>query len=269
MPFRDCAFVTDDDVTLKGWYIQQTNRGRLSNKVVVMMHPYNSNKANMLAVARALWEHGYSVFMFDFRSFAEKSTRQSVGFYEQRDAIAAIDYVKGSLGKELDRPIRIGLFGASMGGAVALMTSQKKKVDAVATDCAFASLRDVVVNGMRRMFPYLPDPLLAVSETCFCLFNEIYFSYGVDDVEPIDSVRLSNTPLFLIHSQNDEIVPVEHARDLFENAQTADKDLWVVEGHHIGAYFESPMEYSRRVIAFFDRTLVDPDDETHNHKGVD
>ena len=48
------------------------------------VQPFNSHKSNCLGMARQLWESGYSVFMFDFRSFAEIPTKQSVGYYEQR-----------------------------------------------------------------------------------------------------------------------------------------------------------------------------------------
>eukprot|EP00939_MAST-03C_sp_MAST-3C-sp1_P004179 g4179.t1 len=251
--------------------------------------------------------------MFDFRSFAEESTKQSVGFYEQRDALAAIRYVRESFGQKPsssssssskgevvvekepvrspERPIRVGLFGASMGGAVALLVSHGKRaeqVDAVVTDCAFASLRGVVRHGMRFTFPYMPETLLRFSETCLENFNLFWFGYSLDDVNPVEAVRGESQrsklkegdqdeieesgvaprtsaalpPMLIIHSENDEVVPIEHGKALYANAACPNRDceFWIVpDTHHIGAYFETPMEYNRRVVGFFDRAFSCPE----------
>ena len=63
-------------------------------------------------------------------------------------------------------------------------------------------------------------------------------------------------PVFFIHSQDDEIVPIDQCLDLYESATTEKKEFWVVPGtHHIGAYFTEPTEYTKRIISFFDRNL--------------
>jgi fermentation-respiration switch protein FrsA (DUF1100 family) len=153
--------------------------------------------------------------MTDFRSFAKKSTKQSIGYYEQRDAKAALSYVRNVLGAELDSPLRIGLFGASMGGAVALLVSHdaenKDHVKAIVTDCAFSSLRSVISHQMRVMFPFMPDIILQMSEMSMELFNIAVYDYSLSEIEPISVVSSSNEskqnpPLLLIHAENDETV---------------------------------------------------------------
>ena len=291
MPFRKCMFQTKDGVDLNAWYIPQTRRGKLSNRIIVLLHPYNSSKSNCLPIARSLWESGYSVFMTDFRSFAEKPTKQSIGYYEQRDARAALQYVRNVLGSELDSPFRIGLFGASMGGAVALLVSHSdESIRAVVTDCAFSSLRQVISHQMRVMFPFVPDIILRMSEMSMELFNIAAYDYSLDEIEPVNCVSskssISHPPLLLIHAEDDETVrhipfhniildpsyahshtrirtqqlqvTLDHGRKLFESAAVSDKDLWVVPNtQHIGAYFRMPLEYSKRVVQFYDRTLCE------------
>ena len=267
MPFRRCVFQTKDDIQLSAWYIPQTRRGKLSDRIVVLLHPYNSSKSNCLPIARSLWESGYSVFMTDFRSFAEKPTKQSIGYYEQRDAKAALSYVRNVLGSELDSPFRIGLFGASMGGAVALLVSESdESIRAVVTDCAFSSLRHVISHQMRLMFPFMPEFILRMSEMSMELFNIAMYDYSLDEIEPVKSVSSDDSssnhpPLLLIHAEDDETVPLDHGRTLFEKAAVSDKEIWVVPNtQHIGAYFRMPLEYSKRVVQFYDRTLGDDDE---------
>ena len=147
MPYNEVQFFTDDGVSLTGWFIQQSSGGKPARRVVVCCHPYNSNKSNLLAMARGLWDAKYSVFMFGFRSHADHPTAQSLGYLEQLDAKAAL-----RCAHETAPPgSRLGLVGASMGGAVALMVGHDPppapKVVGIATDCAFANLRDVCARG--------------------------------------------------------------------------------------------------------------------------
>ena len=159
MPFRNVEFTTEDDIVLRGWWIPVTLRGNVlcvcvfvffkafyfaisqqtktfekknkntnetkgqeSHRIAIIMHPYNNHKSNLLGVAAELWQNGYSVFMFDFRSFAQEKTRQSIGFHETKDAKAAIQYVLNHYYKEGES--QLVLMGASMGGACALLASQ-------------------------------------------------------------------------------------------------------------------------------------------------
>jgi len=142
MPYQEVQFFTEDGISLKGWFIPQSSGGQPSRRIVVCCHPHNSTKSNMLAVARGLWEQRYSVFMFDFRSFATTPTKQSVGYLEQRDARAAIACAR----RTAPAGSEVGIVGASMGGAVALIVGHEAEVNAVgiATDCAFSSLAEVL-----------------------------------------------------------------------------------------------------------------------------
>eukprot|EP00439_Symbiodinium_sp_Y106_P007943 s6880_g1.t1 len=64
-------FFTEDGISLTGWFIPQSSAGRPSRRILVFCHPYNNSKSNLLGVARGLWDRRYSIFMFDFRSFAD------------------------------------------------------------------------------------------------------------------------------------------------------------------------------------------------------
>ncbi len=121
MPFKRVTFHPrgNDKIVLEGWHIPQTQRGRMSKRLVVLNNPHNSDKSNLLGLAQDLWDAGYSVFMYDFRSHARNnSVQQSVGYFEQQDALAALDTAT-----EVHPDASIAVVGASMGGAVALMTA--------------------------------------------------------------------------------------------------------------------------------------------------
>ncbi len=55
MPYNKVEFATEDGVGLRGWWIPATLNGKDSTKILVLMHPYNNNKSNLLGVASGLW----------------------------------------------------------------------------------------------------------------------------------------------------------------------------------------------------------------------
>ena len=280
MPYTSDTVVTADDIALRGWHVQQTRDGQPSDRVIVVFHPYNTHKSNMLGMVRAFWDSGYSVYLADFRSFAERPTRQSLGFYERRDAGAVLRHVRKMYGGSA----KLGVVGASMGGAMALTTSfsdegRECDVGAVASDCAFCDLSDVLRNQIRQLG--LPAPAAEASLAVCKTFNKVWYGYSLDGVRPIDAVGdvrhvvsrdagdgeggkngeggkydSDGPPCLIIHSANDGIVPLSHGRRLFEAAKSKDKRLWIVpETEHLGAYFASRAEYSRRLVSFFDEVM--------------
>ena len=70
MPYREVVLETPDGIELGAWWMEQTVRGKSSSKCVLCFNPYNHDKSRMLGLARGLWESGYSVMLFDFRSHA-------------------------------------------------------------------------------------------------------------------------------------------------------------------------------------------------------
>ncbi|CAE8633943.1 unnamed protein product [Polarella glacialis] len=256
MPYHEVQFFTEDGVSLTGWFIPQSSGGRPSRRVIVCCHPHNSSKSNLLGVARGLWDRRYSVFMFDFRSFAHTKTRQSVGYFEQRDARAAVRCARLTAPEGSE----IGLIGASMGGAVALMVGHEAEVGAVgiATDCAFANLEDVLetaVSGALR----LPLPAVAVIVWLAGVLNPLLFGYRLSDVSPVAAVAsgalAGEVPLLIMHAEGDAIVAVSQAHAIHSAAAvSADQKELVVVQHcqHIGCFFRDRPAYVRRLVDFFD-----------------
>jgi alpha-beta hydrolase superfamily lysophospholipase len=153
-PYEEVQFFAADGVSLTGWHIPQSSQGKSSRRTIVCCHPYNHSKSNLLGVAAGFWKQGYSLFLFDFRSFAHNPTPQSIGFYEQRDARAAIE-----VAKRISPPdAKIGLMGASMGAAVSLIVGHEEAPGAVGicADCPFMSLRDVLEQAVHHQYPLLP-----------------------------------------------------------------------------------------------------------------
>lgn len=69
--------------------------------------------------------------------------------------------------------------------------------------------------------------------------------------EPIELARsISPTPLFIIHSQKDDMIPHSHSHGIF-NAAKEPKELWIKDnGGHAQLYEVDKAEYESRIHAF-------------------
>jgi len=247
--YEDVSFSSRaDELTLHGWYLPVEN----SEQIVIMVHGAEQNRADpnvkMLDIASGLVERGYNVLMFDLRGHGEsEGDMMSAGYHEKRDLLGAIDYEKGR-GFE-----RIGVLGFSMGAATTLMaTAENADIDAVVADSSFADLKDMIEPefSKRTKFPKLLLPgLLFMVKTM----------YGVDfnAIKPADLVsEIAPRPMFFIHGELDEVIPLEHAYKLHEASQNPQNQLWVVpQAGHVGSYAIHPEEYMNRITAFFNGVL--------------
>jgi esterase/lipase len=259
MPYSEVFFKTEDGIELSGWYVKQTINGEDSKRIVLLCAPFQHDKSTLLAISRGLWEAGYSTFMFDFRSHAPQQTIQTIGYLELRDARAALKYLKEEL---IPEEGKIAALGCSMGGAMALtLTAEQHEHDnediiAVATDCAFASFRDVVRGYLYKQISYsTPDLIIDVLLESLILFNYLIYGYDVNEVGPDNKLHLINEPLLVLHSLEDSVVNFNQAAKIMTKTSTEDdqKQLVTVAGDHIGGFFQNQNLYIRRLVSFLDQ----------------
>lgn len=248
LKYEDVSFSSRDGLTLRGWWLEAGD----SSRVVVMMHGANGHRADpgikMLDIAREMVNAGYNVLMFDLRGHGQSEGEHvSLGYYEQRDLLGAIDYVK-QRGMS-----KICVIGFSMGAATALMTAANcKQIDAIVADSSFAYLADIVEPqfSKRSSLPKFFIPLILF------VAKKIH---GIDlsIPKPVDAVRQFTTPpILIIHGGQDNTVPVEHASILARASCNPNTRLWIVpEAEHVGSHRARPKEYITQVLSFFDQAL--------------
>lgn len=246
LPFETISLTTSDGVRLVGWMIPaDAPRG-----LVVLCHGYLSQRGSVLGLAPELHKAGYTCVMFDFRRHGESGGDMStLGHLERRDLIAALDYAERLPGHA---GMPIGVLGISMGGAVAIMVAaEDRRVLAVVSDSAYADLGGAVNAFLRRSFgpfSFLGTPIKWIGER--------QIGRRASDVSPEKTAsKLSPRPLLLIHGDEDVTVPVRDAERIFAAAREP-KELWRLPNvHHVGAFGAANVEYTRRVVRFFNQTL--------------
>ena len=227
-----------DNLKLKGWFIPAK-----SNKTIIVMHGYPTNKADVLPFSLFLLKK-YNVFLFDFRSFGDsEGSYTTAGYKEVKDLDAAVKYLKTRTDSK-----KIGTLGFSLSGAVALM-NKNDDIKAIVTDSAYANLNNVI-NEMYKHFFVFKYSFVYLTR----LYGKIFFGVDAKDISPMDSIKTIDKPVLIIHGSKDSQIPVSEAYLLHEaNKKT---ELWILDNaNHGEAYAKNKKEYEKRVLDFFEKHL--------------
>lgn len=241
LEYEDVTLQTEDNVTLKGWFVPQL-QNRSNAKTIIFMHGYPANKGNILPFVSFL-SNEYNLLLFDFRFLGESGGSYSTaGARETQDLDAAIKYLK-------NRGIReFGVWGFSLGGAVALMSApQQPGIKAIVSDSSFARL-DLLAPQLYAL-PIIKYPLAWMTT----LWGNMLIGLNAKDVAPATSARNLTIPVLVIHSRSDNVIPFKHAlliqEGLKDNPQA---EFWFLDKLVHG---QSSPEYQERVLRFFEKSF--------------
>ena len=255
LPFEELALQTPDGVLLSCWLIKAEGRPR---GTVVYLHGVSESKIVGLPLARQLHLLGYNVFLYDSRRHGDSGgTYCTYGFYEKYDATAVINYLMCREDLEVGN---IGVFGSSMGAAVAIqLASIDPRVKALVAESGFATLRSVFDDYQRRMvklpWHYLRNLVIRRSEKLA--------GFKASAVSPLESVRSVHVPILIVHGTADERIKASYSELIFKNANEP-KELWLLPNarHHDMAEIGGE-EYLRRICTFFETHLQPPAPARH------
>ncbi|MCH8741586.1 alpha/beta fold hydrolase [Patescibacteria group bacterium] len=239
LDFEKITLKTSDGVELKGWLIPKQN----SDKVIIALHGYPADKGDILPAISFLNED-FNILLFDFRYFGEsRGSYTTIGAKEVNDLLAAVEFAK-------ERGFqKIGVWGFSMGGAVALMTAQRTpNINAIVADSAYAALPLFLTEPYENLV-FLKYPLAFFTR----LWPKIFFGISIDEASPVKKVKGIKIPMLLIHSKEDEVVPFSHALLLKEALKdNPNAEFWFEGGVLHG---QVQKEYQKRVNEFFQKNI--------------
>jgi len=205
LEYEEVTLQTFDNVTISGWYIPAKHE----KGVLLFCHGNAGNISHRLESISIFHNLGLSVLIFDYRGYGKSEGKPSEkGTY--RDAEAAWDYLVEVKQKSPDRII---IFGRSLGAAIAADTAHKKTPAGLILESGFLSVPEMG----KKHYPWIPVKYLSK------------FHYST-----IDKIPLVTCPKLIVHSPDDEIVPFEHGKFLFEKAGQPKEFLQIKGGHNEG-----------------------------------
>lgn len=247
LPFEEVTLKTPEGIALSCWLIPA---GGVPKGTVIYLHGVSECKIVGLPMADRLHGLGYNVFLYDSRRHGDSGgTYCTYGFYEKHDARSVISYVAGRADLHAGR---IGLFGTSMGAAVAIQVAAiDARVVAVVAESGFATLRTIFDDYQRRMIKlpwhYLRNIVIKRSEHIA--------HFKANAVSPLEAVARVHVPVFILHGTADTLIDSRYSEMVFASANEP-KELWLIAGaKHNDMSDVGGDEYWRRVLEFFVHSL--------------
>lgn len=238
--WQNVSVASRDGLQLAAWWLPHPE----PLGVVILCHGYLVNRCEVLGVAATLRREGFSCLLFDFRACGQSDGLIcTIGAREVGDALGAVDWVE-----RFAPGLPIALFGSSMGGAVALMTTARDtRVGAVATDCAYADLQRASNDFWRAG----AGPLLGTLSQPAKWIAALMTGARLSEARPVDEIaKIAPRPVLLLHSRGDGIVPLHHGEALFAAAQQPKTFWFATDSQHVQARSDHPRAYYAQLVPF-------------------
>ena len=189
---EEVNFKSANGKSLNGLYFAREG----AKRVFLLSHGNAGNVAHRLAHVIHMLNTGQSVLLYDYQGYGKSEGDPSVrGIVD--DGIAAYDFLNKEKGWKANQ---IVVYGESLGCAVTCQIAKARQVAAVILQSGFASLPAAARDRFiwLHLFPdwTFPQPQL---NNCEVLANR-------------------HTPLLIIHGENDHILPIKYADQMYAAA---------------------------------------------------
>ena len=214
----------EDSIMLKGYFIRAITHDPLGT--IILLHGIASCKEAMLPFADTLSHHGYNCIVYDSRANGESGgINCTFGYYEKHDVSTYIDQAYNRFSKVGP----IGIFGSSMGAAVAIQAMAiDRRISCGIVESPFSTMREVIYQFWKEMFflpiRSIPNKALAISEQIA--------HFKVDSVSPEQSARLISQPVMVVHGDRDEKIPADESKSVFDCLESPQKEWFSIAGGH-------------------------------------
>jgi uncharacterized protein len=225
LEYEELTLTTSDNIKLNAWWVPHPD----ARATLLFLHGNAGNISHRLDSINIFHQLGLSVLIIDYRGYGKSSgTPSEQGTYI--DAETAWTYLTQKRNIPSNNII---IFGRSLGGAVASWLSENNLSAGLILESSFTSIADIG----KHYYPYLPTSLLA--------------RIKYPSIERISNIK---SPILIIHSANDELIPYHHGQQLFKAANNPKTFLNISGGHNDG-FITSGDKYSNGIENFISNIL--------------
>lgn len=209
-----------------------------SHKWAILVHGFRGQKEDLACSARRFFMLGYNILAVDNRGHGESGGDYITMGWEER--IDLRDWISYLLDKDPDAEII--LYGISMGASSVLMASGcglPKQVRAVIADCGYTSAHDMFLHAAKKLFHLSEFPVISILE----MMVKAKAGYDVKDVNVLEYIKKSKTPIYIIHGECDDYVPTEMGHALYNACRVYKKITIIKNAKHAFSCLMDPDTY--------------------------
>lgn len=254
---RDSRFLAETVTTDEGFKLDGYQRKVAAPKaVVILLHGIGSSKEVYDDLSHLLADQ-FNVASFAFDNRAQgKSQGQFVtfGYYEKEDIKKIVN-----LAQERYPNVPVGLWGHSLGGAVALQSlAVDQRLSFGIIESTFARLDETVFAYSKRLSGGLSTKWLA--DYALNRAGKVA-NFDPDQVQPAEAAKSITVPVLLAHGEVDIHIDKSKGEAIFANLAGDDNELIIVAGaDHGSVHAVGGEDYFDRIRGFIER-VVEPSNQ--------
>lgn len=222
LEFEDVYLNSTNGNKIHGWFIPSNK----SKRVVLFLHGNGGNISHR-GESLLIFNHlGLSTLIIDYQGYGKsEGTPGENAFYN--DARVAFHDLVNKRGFQKENII---VFGRSLGGAVAAKISAELKPGAVILESTFSSVSDMA----ERIFPILS--------------KVIVLRYQFETARHVQELE---SPLLVLHSREDEIIPFASGEQVYLAANKP-KLFFEITGDHNNGFLKTQPGYEQVLAKFLE-----------------
>ncbi|MBN1289555.1 MAG: alpha/beta hydrolase [Actinobacteria bacterium] len=208
---------TSDDTRIHGlWWPEPSGKPAL-----LFLHGNAQEVYSWSLIREELSPLNLRMLLIDYRGYGKSEGEPGEqGLY--LDGAGAVDWLNSAGIDDKD----ILVFGKSLGGAIACELASNRSFKGLILESTFTSLDSVA----QYLFPAV-----------------VAFSPEIDSYDSIGKIGSIECPLLVIHGENDDLIPVEEGKALF-NMANEPRELFIVKGAgHNDVSAVAGAEYAERI----------------------
>ena len=243
LPRQEFSVTSFDGLTLHGKFFEYAP----GVPIELMFHGYRGTaERDLSGGVQRCFLLGRSALIVDQRTSGKSGGHTiSFGINERKDCLKWVDFMVSHFGPD----VKIILTGISMGAATVLMAGGEKlpeNVIGILADCGYSSPKAIIQTVIRRMGlpPRLSYPFVKLAA-------RIFGGFDLEETSPVEAVKRCTVPVIFFHGQEDDFVPCDMSREIYE-ACASRKRLVTVPGAGHGLSFPVDRKrYLKEVADFF------------------
>lgn len=207
VPYEQVYITSYDGTKLAARYYHISDSAPLQ----IQFHGYRSTAVRDFSGGFILAQKmGRNTLVVDQRASGKSGgTTICFGIKEKYDCLEWIKYAINRFG---DIPIM--LTGVSMGGATVLMASEldlPKNVKCIVSDCPYTSPYEIIASECKKI--HIPSK---IAMPFVCLGARIFGNLKLSGEGAEKAVRNAKVPILLVHGEEDDFVPFEMGKRIYE-----------------------------------------------------
>lgn len=203
--------------------------GELSRNVVIF-HGRKGNKEDLLPIAERYAAVGYRCILPDLPAHGACEIERSYfgSNKDNRDAIYDLIMAEEDFIASGKRPV---VWGMSMGGSFAaqLVGAYPNNFSKVIIINSFDCLENVVSHKAQKLVSVAGGNLTRLVKLC----STHLFGFDLSKADSVYALESFSSPVFIAHGVDDELIPIELGRTLYESVSSSNKQwVEVSNAHH-------------------------------------